>query len=55
LKVLAMAVVRFQYIFDPLCGWCYASTAAVAELNERWPNQLEMLPCGLLQEKARGI
>ena len=51
-----MATVRFQYIFDPLCGWCYASAPAIAELAKRWPDQLELLPCGLFSEKgARGM
>ncbi len=42
-----MASFTFQYIFDPLCGWCYASSQALATLAERWPGQLEMLPSGL--------
>lgn len=51
-----MATVRFQYIFDPLCGWCYASAPAIAELAKHWPDQLELLPCGLFSESgARGM
>ncbi|GLX12910.1 DsbA family protein [Pseudomonas straminea] len=42
-----MASFNFQYIFDPLCGWCYASSQALATLAERWPDQLDMLPSGL--------
>lgn len=47
-----MVGIKFQYIFDPLCGWCYASAPALAELAKRWPNQLEILPSGLFSEKG---
>lgn len=42
-----MASVRFQYIFDPLCGWCYASSPALNTLAQAWPEHLEMRPSGL--------
>lgn len=42
-----MVSFNFLYIFDPLCGWCYASSQALATLTERWPGQLQMLPSGL--------
>jgi len=45
-----MTTTRLLYIFDPLCGWCYASAPALEELVRLWPNQLEMLPSGLFSE-----
>lgn len=42
-----MASIRFLYLFDPLCGWCYASSPALAALAREWPTQLDMLPSGL--------
>ena len=42
-----MASIRFQYIFDPLCGWCYASSPALAALTQEWPAQLDLLPSGM--------
>jgi len=38
---------RFRYMFDPLCGWCYASAMALEALAERHGDQLEMMPTGL--------
>ncbi|OLU32225.1 DsbA family protein [Pseudomonas sp. PA27(2017)] len=42
-----MASFNLLYIFDPLCGWCYASSQILATLADRWPGQLNMLPSGL--------
>ncbi len=36
-----------QYLFDPLCGWCYGATAAVSEAASAAGIQLELLPSGL--------
>ncbi|WP_407523899.1 protein-disulfide isomerase [Methylobacterium oryzisoli] len=36
-----------RYLFDPLCGWCYASAPALAGLAERYGDRLRMLPVGL--------
>lgn len=35
------------YLFDPLCGWCYGATPAMARLRETVDVSLEMLPTGL--------
>ncbi|MDB5583658.1 MAG: putative DsbA-like thioredoxin protein [Bradyrhizobium sp.] len=37
----------FRYLFDPLCGWCYASASALDALAERYGDQLELMPTGL--------
>ncbi|WJD60717.1 DsbA family protein [Pseudomonas kurunegalensis] len=42
-----MASLKLHYMFDPLCGWCYASADALSRLAERFPNELEMRPTGL--------
>lgn len=35
------------YLFDPLCGWCYGATPAVARLRETTDVAVELLPTGL--------
>jgi putative protein-disulfide isomerase len=34
----------FRYLFDPLCGWCYASAPALAD---RYGDRIQMMPSGL--------
>jgi len=36
-----------HYLFDPLCGWCYGASAAVAEVSRAAGVQLELSPSGL--------
>lgn len=49
-----MKIEKLQYIFDPLCGWCYASAPALAYLAHTYPEVLELLPSGLFSgEGAR--
>jgi hypothetical protein len=35
------------YLFDPLCGWCYGATPAVAGLLAIPGVSVELLPTGL--------
>jgi putative protein-disulfide isomerase len=43
-----------HYLFDPLCGWCYGATPAVAGLLEIPGVRIELLPTGLFSaETAR--
>ena len=43
-----------QYLFDPLCGWCYGATRTVSELIETHNVSVELLPTGLFSgEGAR--
>ncbi|WP_377807003.1 DsbA family protein [Azospirillum sp. A29] len=35
------------YLFDPLCGWCYGASPAIATLSEVGDLALELLPTGL--------
>ncbi len=35
------------YVFDPLCGWCYAASKTVAALDASRDVELRMLPNGL--------
>lgn len=35
------------YLFDPLCGWCYGASPAVASLSDVGDLVLEMVPTGL--------
>lgn len=41
---------RFQYFFDPLCGWCYASAPALADLAAEVGDRLTMMPSGLFTQ-----
>ncbi|WP_419710539.1 DsbA family protein [Pseudomonas sp. NFX224] len=45
-----MSAPQLIYVFDPLCGWCYACAPALAALAHSWPDRLEMLPSGLFSE-----
>lgn len=35
------------YLFDPLCGWCYGASPAMASLSDVEDLALELLPTGL--------
>ncbi|MCS3430492.1 DsbA family protein [Klebsiella sp. BIGb0407] len=51
-----MKIEKLQYIFDPLCGWCYASAPALSWLAQTYPDVLELLPSGLFSgEGARPV
>ena len=41
---------KLLYVFDPLCGWCYASAPALTSLAAAFPQQLELMPSGLFSE-----
>lgn len=42
-----MTNIQFEYVFDPLCGWCYASAPALEALSNTWPAKLKLMPSGL--------
>lgn len=37
----------FTYLFDPLCGWCYAAAPAIKALRESELGNIAMAPVGL--------
>ena len=41
---------RFTYLFDPLCGWCYAAAPALERIAERHGDSLRLVPTGLFSE-----
>ncbi|NAT78332.1 protein-disulfide isomerase [Dickeya dadantii] len=47
-----MQIDKLQYLFDPLCGWCYASAPALKYLAKTYPEKLELLPSGLFSEEG---
>lgn len=34
---------RLHYIFDPLCGWCYAAAPLLTALKDRFGDELELV------------
>lgn len=47
---------KLHYIFDPLCGWCYAASPLLAALSERFGDELELVfHPGLLFAEPREI
>ncbi|MDW8845046.1 protein-disulfide isomerase [Erwinia sp. MMLR14_017] len=47
-----MHIDKLQYIFDPLCGWCYASAPALAHLAQHYGDRLELMPGGLFSDEG---
>ncbi len=41
------AKTQFTYLFDPLCGWCYAAAPTIKHLSETPGVRLTMMPMGL--------
>ncbi|RMQ50262.1 putative DSBA-like thioredoxin protein [Pseudomonas cichorii] len=51
-----MASLKLHYLFDPLCGWCYASAPALERLAHEFPQALQLCPTGLFSgDGARAI
>ena len=51
-----MRIDNLQYFFDPLCGWCYASSPALNYLAQHYIEKLTLMPSGLFcDEGARHI
>ena len=34
---------KLHYIFDPLCGWCYAASPLLTTLKDRFGDELELV------------
>lgn len=45
-----MTALTLTYFYDPLCGWCYASAPALAEVAQRDGIDLRMMPSGLFAD-----
>lgn len=49
-------MMRLTYLFDPLCGWCYASAPAITGLSRDWKGEIRFAPTGLFAgEGARPL
>lgn len=46
----ALRTMQFRYLFDPLCGWCYAAAPALAALAADAGDRLTMMPSGLFMD-----
>ncbi|WP_394691560.1 DsbA family protein [Hoeflea sp.] len=44
--------ITLQYLFDPLCGWCYGASATVAELAQHPDIELQPLATGLFSGRG---
>lgn len=44
--------ITLQYLFDPLCGWCYGASATVAELAKHPSIELQPLATGLFSGRG---
>lgn len=44
--------VTLQYLFDPLCGWCYGASATVAQLAQHPDIDLQPLATGLFSGRG---
>jgi putative protein-disulfide isomerase len=44
--------ITLQYLFDPLCGWCYGASATVAELAQHPAIDLQPLATGLFSGRG---
>lgn len=44
--------ITLQYLFDPLCGWCYGASATVAELAQHPDIDLQPLATGLFSGRG---
>ncbi len=42
-----MSANRLLYLFDPLCGWCYAAAPAVTAMASEYGPAFEFMPSGL--------
>lgn len=42
---------KLTYLFDPLCGWCYAAAPALRELSKH--HEIDVVPTGLFAEQGR--
>jgi protein-disulfide isomerase-like protein with CxxC motif len=51
----AICISRKFSIFDPLCGWCYASAPALGYLAQHYAEKLELMPSGLFSDEGRDI
>lgn len=47
-----MHIDKLQYIFDPLCGWCYASAPALDYLIRHYGDRVELMPSGLFSDEG---
>jgi putative protein-disulfide isomerase len=46
--------VMFDFLFDPLCGWCYGAAPAVAALRKVFPIRFALHPIGLFHGEDAG-
>lgn len=46
-------MIKFIYLFDPLCGWCYASSVGIGELAKAYP--VDVYATGLFANTGKMI
>jgi putative protein-disulfide isomerase len=46
--------VMFDFLFDPLCGWCYGAAPTIAALRKAFPVRFALHPIGLFYQDSAG-
>jgi putative protein-disulfide isomerase len=41
------ASIEFDFLFDPLCGWCYGAAPTLAKIRAAFPVAFQLYPMGL--------
>ena len=44
--------IAFDFLFDPLCGWCYGAAPTIAKLRAAYPVHFDLHPMGLFYKES---
>jgi putative protein-disulfide isomerase len=47
-----MQSIAFDFLFDPLCGWCYGAAPTIAALRTALPVRFDLYPIGLFYKEG---
>jgi putative protein-disulfide isomerase len=46
------ASIAFDFLFDPLCGWCYGAAPTIAAVRAAFPVRFRLYPIGLFHKES---
>jgi putative protein-disulfide isomerase len=46
------ASIEFDFLFDPLCGWCYGAAPTLAKVRAAFPVRFQLYPMGLFYKDS---